>query len=109
MNTAPLTAIFSWEWQVPAFITVTAITVQSVPLPVQCGGDKQAVAAAEPYLKVMGRNIVYCGQPGNGQAAKVYRTADPLPLGCCAWCAASTAKPYTASMCRFLLVAPDGI
>ena len=37
----------------------------------QCGGEKGAVAAAEPYLKLMGKNVVNCGQSGNGQAAKV--------------------------------------
>ena len=38
---------------------------------VQCGGEKGGLAAAEPYLKLMGKNIVNCGQSGNGQAAKV--------------------------------------
>lgn len=38
---------------------------------VQCGGEKAALAAAEPFLKLMGKNIVNCGQSGNGQAAKV--------------------------------------
>lgn len=37
----------------------------------QCGGEKSALAAAEPYLKLMGRHVVHCGQSGNGQAAKV--------------------------------------
>ena len=37
----------------------------------QCGGEKGGLAAAEPYLKLMGKNIVNCGQSGNGQAAKV--------------------------------------
>lgn len=36
-----------------------------------CGGEKAAVEAAEPYLRLMGKNVVNCGQPGNGQAAKV--------------------------------------
>ncbi|DBB16316.1 hypothetical protein WJX82_001354 [Trebouxia sp. C0006] len=36
-----------------------------------CGGEKGGLAAAEPYLKLMGKNIVNCGQSGNGQAAKV--------------------------------------
>lgn len=48
---------------------------------VQCGGERAAVAAAEPYLKVMGRNIVYCGQPGNGQAAKVCSVTHILQSG----------------------------
>ena len=37
----------------------------------QCGGEKGALAAAEPYLRLMGKNIVNCGPSGNGQAAKV--------------------------------------
>jgi len=37
----------------------------------QCGGEKGALASAEPYLKLMGKNVVNCGQSGNGQAAKV--------------------------------------
>ena len=39
---------------------------------VQCGGEKAAIAAAEPYLKLMGKNVINCGQAGNGQAAKVF-------------------------------------
>lgn len=37
----------------------------------QCGGEKGAIAAAEPYLKLMGKTVINCGQSGNGQAAKV--------------------------------------
>lgn len=29
------------------------------------------MAAAEPYLRLMGKRVHYCGGPGNGQAAKV--------------------------------------
>jgi len=35
------------------------------------GGTDEAFAAAEPYLKSMGRNIVHAGGSGNGQAAKI--------------------------------------
>lgn len=37
----------------------------------QCGGARAAVAAAEPYLRAMGKRVHYCGGPGSGQAAKV--------------------------------------
>lgn len=37
----------------------------------QCGGERAAVGAAEPYLRLMGKRVHYCGGPGNGQAAKV--------------------------------------
>ena len=46
----------------------------------QCGGEKGAVAAAEPYLKLMGKNVVNCGQSGNGQAAKVF--FNPYMIAC---------------------------
>ncbi len=29
------------------------------------------MAAAEPYLRAMGKRVHYCGGPGSGQAAKV--------------------------------------
>ena len=35
------------------------------------GGDAAAVEQARPMLAAMGRNIVHCGGPGNGQAAKI--------------------------------------
>lgn len=35
------------------------------------GGHKQTLTAAEPVLKIMGSKIVYCGGPGNGEAAKI--------------------------------------
>ncbi|EOM77049.1 3-hydroxyisobutyrate dehydrogenase [Rhodococcus rhodnii] len=35
------------------------------------GGSESDFAAAEPILAVMGRNLVHCGGPGNGQAAKL--------------------------------------
>ena len=48
----------------------------------QCGGEKAAVAAAQPYLKLMGKRVVNCGQPGNGQTAKVAST--PAHASCLA-------------------------
>lgn len=35
------------------------------------GGEQQGFKQAEPILKAMGKNIVYCGPSGNGQAAKI--------------------------------------
>ncbi|CAM8905881.1 unnamed protein product [Rhodiola kirilowii] len=35
------------------------------------GGPEEAYAAAKPIFLTMGKNIVYCGGPGNGSAAKV--------------------------------------
>ncbi|GAA4810015.1 3-hydroxyisobutyrate dehydrogenase [Tomitella cavernea] len=35
------------------------------------GGDEETFRRAEPLLQDMGRKIVHCGDPGNGQAAKL--------------------------------------
>uniref|UniRef100_A0A7N0T183 3-hydroxyisobutyrate dehydrogenase n=1 Tax=Kalanchoe fedtschenkoi TaxID=63787 RepID=A0A7N0T183_KALFE len=35
------------------------------------GGPEEAYAAAKPIFLAMGKNIVYCGGPGNGSAAKI--------------------------------------
>ncbi|KAL9691686.1 hypothetical protein QQ045_012112 [Rhodiola kirilowii] len=35
------------------------------------GGPEEAYAAAKPIFLTMGKNIVYCGGPGNGSAAKI--------------------------------------
>lgn len=35
------------------------------------GGTSDAFDQAEPLLEIMGKNIVYCGGAGNGQAAKI--------------------------------------
>ncbi|WP_182345921.1 3-hydroxyisobutyrate dehydrogenase [Tomitella gaofuii] len=35
------------------------------------GGDEETFRRAEPLLQDMGRTIVHCGDPGNGQAAKL--------------------------------------
>lgn len=37
----------------------------------QCGGEKDAVEAATPFLKAMGKKIWHCGGPSTGHAAKV--------------------------------------
>lgn len=35
------------------------------------GGDEKEFEAAKALLECMGKNIVYCGGVGNGQAAKI--------------------------------------
>lgn len=35
------------------------------------GGSDEGFARAEPYLQVMGKNIIHAGSAGNGQAAKI--------------------------------------
>jgi len=35
------------------------------------GGSDEAFARAKPYFEIMGKTIVHCGGPGNGQAAKI--------------------------------------
>lgn len=36
-----------------------------------CGGDKSAFDRARPILEGMGKNIVHCGGPGQGQVVKI--------------------------------------
>jgi 3-hydroxyisobutyrate dehydrogenase len=35
------------------------------------GGSKEAFAHGKPILERMGKRVVHCGEPGNGQAAKI--------------------------------------
>lgn len=35
------------------------------------GGEEKGFEAAKELLSAMGKNIVYCGQVGNGQAVKI--------------------------------------
>ena len=45
---------------------------QAGTLTFMVGAEKQEIfQKAEPILKSMGKNIVYCGLPGNGQVAKI--------------------------------------
>lgn len=46
----------------------------------QCGGERGAVAAAEPFFHMMGKRVHFCGGPGNGQAAKVPSGAHGNPV-----------------------------
>ena len=36
-----------------------------------CGGTESAFECAEPFLKIMGKNIFHAGDAGNGQVAKI--------------------------------------
>jgi 3-hydroxyisobutyrate dehydrogenase-like beta-hydroxyacid dehydrogenase len=44
-------------------------------LTIMVGGDSADLEAARPALSAIGRNIVHCGGPGNGQAAKLVNQA----------------------------------
>ena len=51
---------------------------------VQVGGSRAAAKAAEPYLRMMGKHVLYCGKQGNGQAAKAPFLLSFSPLEQCA-------------------------
>jgi len=51
---------------------------QNATLTFMVGGDAKDFDLAKPLLQLMGKNIVHCGGPGNGQVAKV---ANNLLLG----------------------------
>lgn len=44
---------------------------KAATLTFMCGGTEAAFAAARPLLEMMGKKIVHCGGPGNGQVAKI--------------------------------------
>jgi 3-hydroxyisobutyrate dehydrogenase len=44
---------------------------EAATLTFMCGGDPKTFAKARPILEGMGRNIVHCGGPGQGQVAKI--------------------------------------
>jgi len=44
-------------------------------LTIMVGGDKTALETVRPVLQAIGKNIVYCGGPGAGQAAKLVNQA----------------------------------
>ena len=44
---------------------------EAATLTFMCGGEAAAFAAARPVLSAMGRNLIHCGAPGLGQAAKI--------------------------------------
>ena len=44
---------------------------EAATLTFMCGGDKATFAEAKPILEKMGKNIVHCGGPGQGQVVKI--------------------------------------
>ncbi len=44
---------------------------EAATLTFMVGGEKADYEAAKPILQAMGKNIVHCGGPGNGQVAKI--------------------------------------
>src|ERR671914_149527 len=44
---------------------------KAATLTFMAGGTREAFAAAEPILGVMGKRVVHCGEAGAGQAAKI--------------------------------------
>jgi 3-hydroxyisobutyrate dehydrogenase len=44
---------------------------EAATLTFMCGGDKETFAKAKPILEKMGKNIVLCGGPGQGQVVKI--------------------------------------
>jgi 3-hydroxyisobutyrate dehydrogenase len=44
---------------------------EAATLTFMVGGEAKAFEAARPILQAMGKNIVHCGGPGNGQVAKI--------------------------------------
>ncbi len=47
------------------------IGAQNATLTFMLGGQAAAVERARPILAAVGKNVVHCGGPGNGQAAKI--------------------------------------
>lgn len=47
------------------------VGAQNATLTFMVGGSEAGFAKAKPILEAMGKNIVYCGEHGNGQVAKV--------------------------------------
>ena len=47
------------------------VGAEAATLTFMCGGDKETFAKARPILEKMGKNIVLCGGPGQGQVVKI--------------------------------------
>ena len=47
------------------------VGAEQATLTFMCGGDKETFAKAQPILAAMGKNIVLCGGPGQGQVVKI--------------------------------------
>jgi 3-hydroxyisobutyrate dehydrogenase len=47
------------------------VGAEQATLTFMCGGDKDTFERARPVLAAMGKNIVHCGGPGQGQVVKI--------------------------------------
>ncbi len=56
---------------VDAPVSGGTIGADQATLTFMCGGEKSAFARARPILEGMGKNIVHCGGPGQGQVVKI--------------------------------------
>jgi len=56
---------------VDAPVSGGVLGAEAATLTFMVGGTEEAYKTALPILQLMGKNIVYCGGPGNGQVAKV--------------------------------------
>jgi 3-hydroxyisobutyrate dehydrogenase len=56
---------------VDAPVSGGTVGADEATLTFMCGGEKAAFDRARPILEGMGRNIVYCGGPGQGQVVKI--------------------------------------
>lgn len=56
---------------VDAPVSGGTIGAEQATLTFMVGGAKEDFATAEPYLNLMGRKVVHCGDVGMGQAAKI--------------------------------------
>lgn len=73
------TAISSYGWKekrgslamLDAPVSGGVLSAEAGSLTFMVGGSEEAYESAKPLFLSMGKNIVYCGGPGNGSAAKI--------------------------------------
>ena len=56
---------------VDAPVSGGTVGADNATLTFMCGGEKSAFDKARPILEGMGKNIVHCGGPGQGQVVKI--------------------------------------
>lgn len=66
-QSARLVGCFSLD----APVTGGDIGAKNATLSIFVGGDEESYERVLPYLKLMGKNFMYCGGPGQGQQAKL--------------------------------------
>lgn len=59
-----------WPGMLDAPVSGGVMGAENATLTFMVGGDADSFAQARPLLEAMGRNIIHCGGPGAGQAAK---------------------------------------